>query len=91
MFFTASGGGTGWADVKYDAMLADANSTLDPTGRMRKLSQCERYMLSAMPVLPLLNNTYSYLQRPFVRGLTGNILDLHPFKYVWIDTNWRPS
>jgi oligopeptide transport system substrate-binding protein len=91
MFVTDSGGGTGWADVNYDAMLADANRTLDPADRMQKLSQCEHHMLAAMPLLPLLNNTLSYLQKPFVRGLTGNILDLHPFKYAWIDTNWRAS
>jgi oligopeptide transport system substrate-binding protein len=91
MFVTASGGGTGWADGNYDAMLTNANSTLDPIGRMRKLSQCEHYLLSAMPVLPLLNNTWTYLRKPFVRGLTGNVLDVHQFKYAWIDTTWRPQ
>ena len=83
--------GSGWSDPQFDVMLAEANSTLDPAARMRRLSKCERYMLAAMPVLPMFNNTWSYLQKPFVRGLTANALDLHPFKYAWIDTKWRPS
>ena len=91
MFASPSGGGTGWADARYDTMLAAANRTLDPADRMRKLSECERYLLAAMPVLPLFHNTLTYLRKPFVRGLSGNLLDLQPFKYAWIDTNWRPQ
>lgn len=26
----------------------------------------------------------------FVRGVEGNLFDEHPYKYAWIDTNWRP-
>ncbi len=41
--------------------------------------------------LPLLLYGYFYLQKPFVHGLGTNLLDFHPFKYVWIDTKWRPE
>lgn len=82
---------TGWRDKQYDAMVADANSTLDPAERLRKQSECERYALRSMPMLPLWYNTWSYLQKPFVRGLPPNLLDVRLFKYASIDENWRPS
>ena len=72
-------------------MLAQANSTLDNGERMRKQAECERYVLRSMINLPLFYNTWSCLQKPFVRGLPFNLVDYRHFKYAWIDTNWRPS
>jgi len=70
-------------------MVAEANSTLDAGERMAKQAECERHMLQSMPILPLFHNTWSCLQKPFVRGLPFNLLDLRLFKYASIDTNWR--
>ncbi len=81
---------TGWQDPRYDAMLAEANSTIDPAERLRKQAECERHLLRAMPILPLCYNTWSILQKPFVRGLPTNLLDLRLFKYASIDMDWRP-
>jgi oligopeptide transport system substrate-binding protein len=80
-----------WSDPAYDAMLAQANATADVAGRMLRLGECETYLLKAMPVLPLLDYGFVYLQKPYVHGLSGNPLDVHPFKYTWIDTTWRRS
>ena len=86
----SSNNGTGWEDSRYDAMLAEANSVLDPAARMNGLAECERHVLRSMPTIPLCYNTWSYLQKPFVRGLPFNLLDLRLFKYASIDTSWRP-
>jgi oligopeptide transport system substrate-binding protein len=83
--------GTGFQDLHYDQMLAEANSILDPPARMNGLAECERYVLRSMPIVPLCYNTWSYLQKPFVRGLPPNLLDLRLFKYASIDTDWRPQ
>jgi ABC-type oligopeptide transport system substrate-binding subunit len=83
--------GTGWSDPKYDAMLAEANSTLDRHARMKKLAECEKYLLTAMPQLPICHRTWHYLQKPYVRGMESNALDEHYFKYAWIDTQWKPD
>jgi oligopeptide transport system substrate-binding protein len=82
---------TGWQDPRYDAMVAEANSTLDPAERVRKQAECERHALRAVPILPLCYNTWSILQKPFVLGLPPNLLDLRLFKYASIDTHWRPQ
>ena len=55
-----------------------------------KLAACEERLLRAMPVLPLFFDSYSYLQKPYVGGLTREF-DAPQFKYTWIDTHWRPS
>ena len=86
----SSNNGTGWEDSYYDAMLAEANSILDPAARMSRLAECERHVLRSMPTIPLFYNTWSCLQKPFVRGLPFNLLDLRLFKYASIDTKWRP-
>ena len=59
---------TGWQDSRYDAMLAEANSTIDPAERLRKQAECQRHLLRFMPIMPLCYNTWSILQKPFVRG-----------------------
>ena len=63
----------------------------DPVLRQAKLVECERYLLRAMPVLPQGHWVNAVLVKPYVRGLGNNLLDREQLKYVWIDTNWRPS
>lgn len=82
---------TGWADPKYDDMLAKANATLDAATRMQRLADCETYLLEGMPFIPVFYDAWAYPQKPYVHGIGPNLMDVHPLKYAWIDTNWRPS
>jgi ABC-type oligopeptide transport system substrate-binding subunit len=81
----------GWGDPVYDAMLAEANGTADPALRMSRLAACEAHLLRAMPFVAVLFPVSAYLQKPYVRGLEASPLNMHPFKYTWIDTNWKPE
>jgi oligopeptide transport system substrate-binding protein len=83
--------GAGWSDLHYDGMLAEANAEIKLDERMRKLANCERYLLRQMPILPLYHNVLSYLRKPYVHGFDPRRLGLVRFKYVSIDTNWRPQ
>ena len=89
--FTGRMDGSGWVDPGFGQLLDAANSELDTTVRMRKLAACEERLLRAMPVLPLFFDSYCYLEKPFVGGMTKNVLGFQEFKTAWIDTNWRPS
>ena len=91
LFQTGAIASGSWSDPGYDTMLAEANATADPALRMRRLAACETHLLRAMPIMPLLFYGFAYLQKPYVHGLDANPLDNHPFKYAWIDTNWRPQ
>lgn len=80
--------GTGYTDAEFDRLFEEANLTEDSRGRLNKLAAVERRLMKAMPCIPVVHNLWRYLQKPYVRGLEGNALDKHPFKYVWIDTGW---
>jgi ABC-type oligopeptide transport system substrate-binding subunit len=80
-----------WSAPEYDAMMRTANSEVLPIMRLKELRRCEEYLLRAMPLVPLLFYGYAGFQKPYVRGLGTNFFDVHPFKYTWIDTKWRPS
>jgi oligopeptide transport system substrate-binding protein len=87
----ASGNPSGWTDPQFISALSDANGIADREARMSALSQCEKMLLTGMPVVPVYHDTWRYLAKPFVRGLSCNALDLRSFKYAWIDTKWKPS
>jgi ABC-type oligopeptide transport system substrate-binding subunit len=92
LFVTGSvNNGSGWTDPRYDAMLKEANSTTDPAERVKKLAECEEYLLRAMPFVPIYTYSWFYLRKPYVRGMEANLRDEHPFKYVWIDRDWEPE
>ena len=83
--------GATWSNPLFEARLEAANSTAERASRMEKLADSERYMMQFMPIVPLYFDSWSYLQKPFVRGLWMNPRTQPLFKYAWIDTNWRPS
>jgi oligopeptide transport system substrate-binding protein len=83
--------GSGWVDPGFDQLLEAANSEFDTSVRMRKLAACEERLLRAMPVLPLFFDSYAYLEKPYVGGMTKNVLGVPQFKTAWIDTHWRPQ
>ena len=64
---------------------------IDRESRLRKLTQCESRLLAAMPIVPLTAMVWPSLAKPYVKGLGTNFLDRQQFKYVWIDTKWRPT
>ena len=86
--FTGGYDGSGWSDSEFKRMVDAANATGDPAGRMARLANCEERLLREMPVLPLLFDSHSYLQKPYVHGMTPNALDIPQFRTAWIDTNW---
>jgi ABC-type oligopeptide transport system substrate-binding subunit len=90
-YFTARTTDSGWADAGFGPLLDAANAEPDNGVRMRKLAACEERLLRAMPVLPLFFDSYCYLEKPFVGGMTKNVLGVPQFKTAWIDTNWRPQ
>ena len=85
----ASANVTGWSDRRYDEAMAEAKSCTEPVGRLRRLADCERMLLAAMPVMPLYFDTWHQLRKPYVHGIEGNSIDAIPFHRAWIDTDWR--
>jgi oligopeptide transport system substrate-binding protein len=89
----ASTGMTGatWTSSAFNQELERANATQDAGERLHKLAEAERTLMLAMPVVLLYFDSFSFLQKPFVRGLWNNPGDVPLFRYTSIDTNWRPQ
>jgi oligopeptide transport system substrate-binding protein len=87
IFTTKEGGdnGTGWYDLKYNAMLNKANSEPDEMKRMELLAKAETYFLDEVPILPLMVPATSWMKKPYVKGLYPNPGTLHAWKYVYIE------
>jgi ABC-type oligopeptide transport system substrate-binding subunit len=80
----------GWHDRDYAAHLDEANRTLDPQVRMRKLAQCEARFMEAMPMIPISWFPNLYLAKPYLRGMKSDLFAEISFRYAWIDTGWKP-
>ena len=67
---------TGYANPRYDALLAEAVGQADPARRRAILEQAERVMLADHPVLPLYFYVNKHLVKPWVRGWTDNVMNV---------------
>jgi oligopeptide transport system substrate-binding protein len=81
----ANEGGTGWWDPKYDAMLDDANNTVDIQSRFEKLAKAELYISQQQIVIPLGTNGTSWMKKPYIKGMYPNPGTLFPWKFVYIE------
>lgn len=77
--------GTGWYDLKYVAMLDDANRTLDHQQRFEQLAKAEKYLLDAQPIIPIETSSVNFLKKPYVKGMYPNAASLYPWKFVYIE------
>ena len=77
--------GTGWYDLKYVSMLAQANSALDHQQRYDLLAKAEKYMLDNQPVIPIETPAVNWLKKPYVKGMYPNAAGLYPWKFVYIE------
>ncbi|MBQ7331973.1 MAG: peptide ABC transporter substrate-binding protein, partial [Opitutales bacterium] len=77
---------TGWQSTDYDRLLAEASRERDTQKRAEKLRAAEKILLDAVPVIPTVNNRNKFLIRPAVRGWFPNLLDIHPYNRVWLES-----
>jgi oligopeptide transport system substrate-binding protein len=76
---------SGWTSAQYLELLRQANREPDPQKRYQALGQAETLLLEAQPVLPPYTPATNWLKKPYVKGMYGNPLTLHPWKFVYIE------
>lgn len=91
--FSTPGGvnGTGWYDLKYVAMLDEANRTAEHQKRYELLAKAEKYALDVQPVIPIETFSVNWLKKPYVKGMYPNAAGLYAWKFVYIErdsTKW---
>ncbi len=82
-----TGGGnnrTGWSNRAYDELIAGA-AAADREERYGYFQQAEQVLADEVPVIPVYTYTRVYLKRPEVKGWYPNILDHHPYQYVYLE------
>src|SRR3954447_19977011 len=87
----ARAGFANWSDPEFERMLSTATSIPSPAERMKQLVECEARLMRAMPLIPLYFDSWVYLERPEVHGLSPGPLGCPAFEYAWIDTNRSAS
>jgi oligopeptide transport system substrate-binding protein len=78
-------GDTGLIDPKFDKMMDDANSELDPQKRYEMLARAEYYIIDQAIVVPLTINATNWMKKPYVKGMYPNPGTLMPWKFVYIE------
>ena len=74
-----------WNDAVFDALLADARTTVDPVRRAAKLFEVEQHLLSAAPLAPIYFNPKIWLMSPRVRGWQEDGLWSRCYQTVYLD------
>ncbi len=78
---------TGWYDPKYDQIVNEANRELDPVKRFELLALAEFFVMDEQPVIPLMTDSTNWMKKPFVKGMYPNPQTLHPWKFVYLETD----
>lgn len=88
MMATTSGNNqTGWSNAEYDRLLVAASRESGSTRRAELMQQAETILLNELPIAPIYFYTRNYLRVPSVKGWDANLLDIHPYKHVWLEGN----
>ncbi len=86
MFITDGGNNrTGWSNPEYDRLISEAAITQEPAARYELFQQAEAILVEEVPILPIYIYSKVNLISPEVKGWTPNILDRHPYKYVYLE------
>jgi oligopeptide transport system substrate-binding protein len=85
MFVTGDGNNeTGWSNAKYDALIREANETVDVQKREKLFQQAETILVrDQLPIIPLYFYVgINYFDTNKVQGIWENVLDDHPLRSI---------
>jgi oligopeptide transport system substrate-binding protein len=75
-----------FANAKYDELMGNAASQVDPQLRRLYLEEAERILLSEHPVIPIYFYVSKHLVSPRVQGWGDNVLDYHYSQHLSLAT-----
>ena len=85
MWITGRGNNrTGWSNKEYDRLLAEAANEMNKSRRYDLFQKAEQILMAEMPIIPLYFYRSKHLVNPSVQGWDPNILDIHPYKFVYL-------
>ena len=75
---------TGWGYPEYDHLIDEAAQAANPEERMKVFQQAEAILVDQVPIIPMYFYTRGNLRLTNVMGWYGNLLDIHPYKGVYL-------
>ena len=78
---------TGWSTDAYDDLIAQAGKTGDAEQRLEYFQQAEEILMAEAPIIPIYIYTRVYLLDPAVKNWNPTILDHHPYKHLYLESN----
>jgi oligopeptide transport system substrate-binding protein len=76
---------TGWSHAEYDKLIKQAGAATSQEERYEFFQKAEAILLDELPIVPIYFYTRVYLKHPALQGWHPNILDYHPYKFVYLD------
>ncbi len=73
---------SGYANPDYDALMRQAETTLDQKKRTALMQQAEAILLRDMPLIPIYYYTTQHLVSPGIKGWEDNVMDVHPSRFL---------
>ena len=75
---------TGWKNPLFDQLLFEAARTSDLSARNALFQKAEALLLDDAPLVPIYHYAHIFLIQPSVKGWHANLLDHHPYKFVYL-------
>lgn len=71
-----------WSDPRYQALIDQSRTELNPNTRKDLLSQAEKILIESMPVAPLYHYAFDYVKRDTTQGVVLSPLGIADFKWA---------
>jgi oligopeptide transport system substrate-binding protein len=92
LLLSSSGNNYGrYNNPRYDAIVLEANNTVDLKARGALLEQAEQIALNDYAVIPTRFLVTQDIVEPYVRGWIANIRDFNRSRWLWIDPRAKPE
>ncbi len=76
---------TGWRNEQYDNLIRKAATQSSQADRYQTFSSAEEILNKEAPLMPIYTYTRVTLKHPSVQNWHANILDRHPYKYIFLE------
>lgn len=73
-----------WKSAEFDADIAKAMTTADEAGRNAACEKAESLVLNDAVIAPIYHMSNTRLISPLLHGWDANLMDWHPYKYMWL-------
>ena len=73
---------SGYKNKQYDALIHQAETTIDQKKRTSLMQQAEALLLKDLPIMPIYFYTTQHLINPKITGWQDNVMDVHPSRFL---------